>query len=248
DPLVVPEVGAVSVTSPTGVLDLVDYSSSDFDPSEDSLPPAPELPLVSPFLCSDDPEADSESEPTEQRPKMHESLFVLDVMVLRWRERVTSRPSSPSGSSSQDTFVPSSEFPIAPLLPYPRFVDNQKRVGPFSARRLAWRRVSHRSSDRNSSPKFTLDSSSSGLSSNSSSDTSSGSHSDSLSDTSSVHSSGCDASGQTHSGPLTRVASSRSASLSTPYPPTTSKSSSDLFSKRSLDSSPLSAGPSRKRC
>ncbi|GJY45616.1 hypothetical protein Tco_0434679, partial [Tanacetum coccineum] len=40
DPLVVPEVGAVSVTSPVEVLDLVDYSSSDSDPSEDSLPPA----------------------------------------------------------------------------------------------------------------------------------------------------------------------------------------------------------------
>ncbi|GJU57528.1 hypothetical protein Tco_1235294, partial [Tanacetum coccineum] len=56
-------VGAVSVTSPAGVLDLVDYSSSASDPLEDSLPQAPELPLVSPFLCSDDLEADSESEP-----------------------------------------------------------------------------------------------------------------------------------------------------------------------------------------
>ncbi|GJY80060.1 putative reverse transcriptase domain-containing protein [Tanacetum coccineum] len=33
DPVVAPEVGAVSVTSPIGVLDLVDYSSSDSDPS-----------------------------------------------------------------------------------------------------------------------------------------------------------------------------------------------------------------------
>ncbi|GJW69199.1 hypothetical protein Tco_0123623 [Tanacetum coccineum] len=48
DPLFAPEVGAVFVISPTGVLDLVDYSSSsDFDPSEDSLPLTPELPLVS---------------------------------------------------------------------------------------------------------------------------------------------------------------------------------------------------------
>ncbi|GKD21323.1 hypothetical protein Tco_1223026, partial [Tanacetum coccineum] len=29
------------------------------DPSEDSLPPAPDLPLVSPFLCFDDSEANS---------------------------------------------------------------------------------------------------------------------------------------------------------------------------------------------
>ncbi|GKC10448.1 hypothetical protein Tco_1007230, partial [Tanacetum coccineum] len=43
DPLVAPEVGAVSVISPTGVLDLMDYSSfSDSDPSKDFLPLAPE--------------------------------------------------------------------------------------------------------------------------------------------------------------------------------------------------------------
>ncbi|GJT83852.1 hypothetical protein Tco_1058194 [Tanacetum coccineum] len=59
DPIVTPEVGTVSVVSPAGVLDLVDYSpSSDSDPLEDSLPPAPYLPLVSPFLCSDDSKAD----------------------------------------------------------------------------------------------------------------------------------------------------------------------------------------------
>nr|GFA88066.1 hypothetical protein [Tanacetum cinerariifolium] len=76
-----------SVILPTGVLDLVDYSSSfDSDPSEDSLPVAPELPLVSPFLCSDDSEVDSESEPVEQRPERHESL------------------------------TPSSEFPLAPVV------------------------------------------------------------------------------------------------------------------------------------
>ncbi|GKE10730.1 hypothetical protein Tco_1414281, partial [Tanacetum coccineum] len=64
DPLVAPEVGAVFVISPTGVLDLVDYSSSsDSDPSKDSLLVASELPLVSPFLCFDDLEVDSESEP-----------------------------------------------------------------------------------------------------------------------------------------------------------------------------------------
>ncbi|GKA04486.1 hypothetical protein Tco_0683606 [Tanacetum coccineum] len=120
DPLVAPEVGAVFVTSPTRVLDLVDYSSSDSDPSEDSLPPAPELPLVSPFLCSDDLEADSESEPAEQRPKRHESFVAHDVMVLRWRDRVTSRPSSPSGSSFHDTFAPSSKFLVAPVVAPPR--------------------------------------------------------------------------------------------------------------------------------
>ncbi|GKA52363.1 hypothetical protein Tco_0745559, partial [Tanacetum coccineum] len=49
DPIVAPEEGTVLVVSPTGVLDLVDYSSSsDSDPSKDSLPPVPDLPLVSP--------------------------------------------------------------------------------------------------------------------------------------------------------------------------------------------------------
>ncbi|GKC56604.1 hypothetical protein Tco_1084202, partial [Tanacetum coccineum] len=49
DPIVTPEVEAVPIISPTEALDLVDYSSfSDSDPSEDSLPPAPDLPLVSP--------------------------------------------------------------------------------------------------------------------------------------------------------------------------------------------------------
>ncbi|GJY74263.1 hypothetical protein Tco_0478694 [Tanacetum coccineum] len=298
DPLVAPEVGAVSVTSLARVLDLVDYSSSfDSDPSEDSLPLAPELPLVSPFLCFDDSEADSESEPAEKRPERHESLTVHDAMVSRWRDRVASRPSSPSGSSSHDTLAPSSEFPLAPVVAPPgirrrpailvrpgeavpfgrpyrthpngprKLLTARKRVGPFLARRLAWRRVSHRSSDRHSSPDFTSDSSSSGSSSDFSTDTSSGSPSDSLSNTSSVHSSGCDASGQSHLGPSTRVASLRlvyppvmtpryseafrcwrSAPLSTPYPPTTSKSSLDSSFERSLDSSSPSAGPSRKRC
>ncbi|GJU32097.1 hypothetical protein Tco_1175686 [Tanacetum coccineum] len=76
DLLVAPEVGAVSVISHTRVLDLVDYSSSfDSDPSEDSLPVAPELPLVSPFLCSDDSEADSESEPAEELMKLMDEVY-----------------------------------------------------------------------------------------------------------------------------------------------------------------------------
>ncbi|GJX80001.1 hypothetical protein Tco_0328150 [Tanacetum coccineum] len=97
DPLVAPEVGAVFVTSPAGVLDLVDCSSSsNYDPSKDFLPLATELPLILPFLCSDDSEADSESEPAEQRPERHKSLTVHDFMVSRWRDMVASRPSSPS--------------------------------------------------------------------------------------------------------------------------------------------------------
>ncbi|GJU72782.1 putative reverse transcriptase domain-containing protein [Tanacetum coccineum] len=89
DPIVTPEVGIVLLVSPAEVLELVDYSpSSDSDPLKDSLPHAPDLPLVSPFLCSDDTEADDESEPAEQRPV----------------------------SSSHDTLAPLSEFPFAPVV------------------------------------------------------------------------------------------------------------------------------------
>ncbi|GJV78360.1 retrovirus-related pol polyprotein from transposon TNT 1-94 [Tanacetum coccineum] len=166
---IAPKVGVVFVTSLAGVLDLVDYSSSSsYDQSEDSLPLAPELPLVLPFLCSDDSKADSESEPAEQRPERHESLAVHDAMVSRWRDRVTSRPSSPSGSSSHDTLAPSFEFPMAPVVAppkihrWPTILIRPNEAIPF---------------DHHSSLDFTSDSSSSGL------------PSDSLSDTSSVHSS-----------------------------------------------------------
>nr|GEV41211.1 hypothetical protein [Tanacetum cinerariifolium] len=57
---------------------------------EDSLPVAPELPFVSPFLCFDDLEADIKSEPAELSPERHESL------------------------------APSSEFPLTPVVPPPR--------------------------------------------------------------------------------------------------------------------------------
>ncbi|GJR12157.1 putative reverse transcriptase domain-containing protein [Tanacetum coccineum] len=121
DPIVAPEVGTVSVVSPFGVLDLLDYSSSsDSDPSEDSLPPVLDLPLVSPFLCCDDSEADSESEPAEQRPV----------------------------SSSHDTLAPSSEFLLAPVVASSEIC----RLRLIPACRLAWRRVSHHSSDHQSSP------------------------------------------------------------------------------------------------
>ncbi|GJZ38284.1 hypothetical protein Tco_0584475 [Tanacetum coccineum] len=92
---------------PAVILVILEVPADPLVALENSLPPAPELPLVSPFLCFDDSEADSESEPVEQRPERHESLYVHDVMVLRWRDRVTSRPSSPSGSSSHDIFAPS---------------------------------------------------------------------------------------------------------------------------------------------
>ncbi|GKE70441.1 hypothetical protein Tco_1528513, partial [Tanacetum coccineum] len=83
DPIVTPEVGAVSVVLPSG-------------------------------------EVDSESEPADQRPV----------------------------SSSHDTLAPLSEFPLAPVVAPPGI----RRLRPLPACRLAWRCVSHHSSDRHSSP------------------------------------------------------------------------------------------------
>nr|GEY28926.1 hypothetical protein [Tanacetum cinerariifolium] len=202
-----------------------------------------------------------------ERPKKHEYLapsseFPLATVVsprgIRRRPTILVRP---------DVAIPFGR-PYRTHLNGPRkLLTARKRVGSFPARRLARRRVSHRSLDRHSSPDFSSDSSSSSSSSDSSSDISSGSSLDSLSDSSSVHSSGCDASSQSHPGPSTRVSSPRlvypsvrtprcsvafmcwrSAPLSTLYPPKTSESSLDSSSKRSLDSSSPSPRPSRKRC
>nr|GEV45007.1 hypothetical protein [Tanacetum cinerariifolium] len=80
DLIVAPKVGEVFVISPTRMLDLVDYSSSsDSDPSEDSLPVAPELPLVSPFLCSNESEVDSSSlDSLSDSTSVHSSESSLD--------------------------------------------------------------------------------------------------------------------------------------------------------------------------
>nr|GEU99730.1 reverse transcriptase domain-containing protein [Tanacetum cinerariifolium] len=217
DPFLASEVGAVSIISPTEVLDLVDYSfSSDSDPSEDSLPLAPELPLVSPFLCSDDAKADRESEPAEQLLERHASFGPHDAMVSWWRDRVASRPSLPFGSSYLGTFAPSSEFPLAPVVASPEIHRRPAiLIQPGEAIPFGRPYRTHPNG-----PHFTSDSSSSGSSSDSSSDTSSGSLLDLLSDSSSVYLSVCD----------------------------TSESSLDSYSKRSLDSSSPSTGPSRKRC
>nr|GEX90089.1 hypothetical protein [Tanacetum cinerariifolium] len=94
DPFVALEVGEVYVISPTGVLDMMDYSSFDSDPSE------------VPYL---------------QHQSYH--WFHLSCVLMtqrRTKDWVTSRPSSPSRSSSLDTFTPSFEFPVAPVVAPPR--------------------------------------------------------------------------------------------------------------------------------
>ncbi|GKD29933.1 putative reverse transcriptase domain-containing protein, partial [Tanacetum coccineum] len=63
--LVAPEVGAAIVALPAGVLELDTHSSLEADPSESLLPPVSIAHMVSPFLCSDDSESDTEM------PEMH---------------------------------------------------------------------------------------------------------------------------------------------------------------------------------
>ncbi|GKD11567.1 hypothetical protein Tco_1195974, partial [Tanacetum coccineum] len=71
------------------------------------LPSTPELPAFSPFLCSND----SEFEPADELPERHVLLRLYDDVVFRWRDRVRFHPSSPSGSSSPDTTIPSAKIP-----------------------------------------------------------------------------------------------------------------------------------------
>nr|GEW30918.1 hypothetical protein [Tanacetum cinerariifolium] len=137
DPLVAPEVGTVSVVSLAGVLDLVDYlSSSDSDPSEDSLPPVPDLPSVmaaSIISISSDSSKESVVDPLVA-PEVGTVSVVSLAGVLDLVDYLSSSDSdpsedslppvpdlpsvSPSGSSSHDTLTPSSEFPLALIVPY----------------------------------------------------------------------------------------------------------------------------------
>ncbi|GKD80000.1 hypothetical protein Tco_1342621, partial [Tanacetum coccineum] len=85
--------GAAAVASPVGVLELDTHSSSEADPSESSPPPVFVAPMVSPFLCSDDLESDTEI------PERHVSP-------------TNSTPEIPTPSA---VVAPSSEFPLAPV-------------------------------------------------------------------------------------------------------------------------------------
>ncbi|GJU37745.1 putative reverse transcriptase domain-containing protein [Tanacetum coccineum] len=245
DPIVTPEVRAVPVVSPTRVLDLVDYSSSsDSDPSEDSLPPVPDLPLVSPFLCSDDSEADGESEPAEQRPvsSSHDTLALLSEFPLapvvappwiRRRPAILVRPGDA---------IPFGRLYRTHLNGSRKLLTARKRVGPIPTRRLTWRRVSHHSSDRQSSPDSSSSSSPSdhSLFGHTPPDTT---DADSSTPQRFVHRSL--ARTPRRSEAFRRW---RSAPLSTPYPPTTLESSLGSSSERSLDLSSPSSRPSHKRC
>nr|GEZ66298.1 hypothetical protein [Tanacetum cinerariifolium] len=72
---------AAAVASPAGVLELDTHSSSEADPSESSPPPVSVAPMVSPFLCLDNSESDTEMLEKHVSPTPH------DVMLTKWRSR-----------------------------------------------------------------------------------------------------------------------------------------------------------------
>nr|GFD54258.1 hypothetical protein [Tanacetum cinerariifolium] len=88
---IAPEETATVVASPVGVLEPESLSSSKTGPSKSPLPTVPVVPMVSPFLRSDD----SESEPSAVLPERHVSFVTHDAMIGRQRSRVMSRPSAP---------------------------------------------------------------------------------------------------------------------------------------------------------
>nr|GEX08993.1 hypothetical protein [Tanacetum cinerariifolium] len=90
--------GAVVVTSPAEVLELDTHSSSEYDPSDSSLPPVPVTPMVSPFLCSDDSESDTEL------PERHVSASPHDAMI----------PTVPISPASSAIVAPSTDI-ISPI-------------------------------------------------------------------------------------------------------------------------------------
>ncbi|GKD85159.1 hypothetical protein Tco_1356313 [Tanacetum coccineum] len=259
---VAPEVGADTVASPVGVLELDTHSSSESGPSESSLPPVPVAPMVSPFLCLDDSKSDTEL------PERHVLYTPHDAMVAKWRSRVASRPYSPSGSSSPTAStleIPTAstlEIPTAPIQPAPPTIvapstdiispivlTVRKSVEPLPSHRLVLRYTSHHLlSDHftsNSTSDSTLDSSS---------DHSSSDHF--LADHSSSGHSTSDQSLCGYSSPSLPLGMRprlwlRSPVSSTRFSSTAESSPSDApatTSDRCSHSPSHYAGPSRKRC
>ncbi|GJU20382.1 putative reverse transcriptase domain-containing protein [Tanacetum coccineum] len=131
---VVPEVGEAAVASPAGVLELDTYSSSEADPSESSPPPVFVAPMVSPFLCSDDLESDTEI------PERH-------VSPTNSTPEIPTAPILPAPSA---VVAPSSEedIPIGQLYrTHPggqyRALTVRKSVIPLPSHRLALKYTSH---------------------------------------------------------------------------------------------------------
>nr|GEV73437.1 hypothetical protein [Tanacetum cinerariifolium] len=226
---------AAAAASPVRVLELDTHSSSEADPLESSPPPVSIAHMVSPFLCSDNSESDTEIKerhvsPTTSTPE------IFTALILSASSAIVAPPSK-------------EDIPVDQLYcTHPgepcKALTMRKSVRPLPSHRLALRYTSHHLDH------FTFGSSSSHLSLD-----------HSLSGHSSLDHS---LSGHTPPNTTVANSSTpqrfvyillartplcckaylrwRSTPLSTMYPPTTSKSSAEDSSFES------SLGPSRKKC
>ncbi|GJW71599.1 hypothetical protein Tco_0128516 [Tanacetum coccineum] len=246
---VAPKVGATAVASPARVLELDTHSSSEVDPSESLPPPVSIAPMVSPFLCSDDSESDTEM--PERHVPTAPILPAPSAVVAPSYEFPLAPVVAPPGIRQRRAILirPEEDFPIIRLyrthLGGPCMaLTARKSVRPLPSHRLALRYTSHHLD------RFTFGSSSG----HSSSDHSSSEHSTlghSLPTHASPDTTVVDSSTPPRFGypPLARTLRYseaylhwRSAPLSTMYPPTTSESSTRDSSSESY------ARPSHKRC
>ncbi|GJT77574.1 putative reverse transcriptase domain-containing protein [Tanacetum coccineum] len=255
---VAPEVGAAAVVSPAAVLELDTHSSSDADPSESSPPPVSVAPMVSPLLCSDDSESDTEIperhvSPTTSIPEIPNApiLPAPSAIVAPSSKYLLAPVVAPPGIRRRRAILirPGEDIPIGRLYrTHPggpcRALTARKLVRPLPSHRLALRYTSHHLDH------FTSGSSSS----HSSSDHSSSGHyisGHSLSRHTPLDTTDADLSTlprfvHPSLAKTPRCSEAylcwRSAPLSIMYPPTTSESSAGDSSSES------SVGPSRKRC
>ncbi|GJX93750.1 hypothetical protein Tco_0348336 [Tanacetum coccineum] len=158
-PPVAPEVKAARVASPAGVLDLITYSSTDSDSSED--PPAPVTSLFLHSSNSSKTSRDSAASGSLERPQSHNPY---EVTVAQWRSRVALRPSSNTSSPTHDL-----PHAVRQIVPAPPGVPRRHAILV-----LLGRLASRYPPDHSSSDHFSSNDSSSDFSSDSSSDSLSG--------------------------------------------------------------------------
>ncbi|GJS05789.1 hypothetical protein Tco_0322297 [Tanacetum coccineum] len=153
--------------SPAGVLELDTYSSLEADPSESSPPPVSVAPMVSPILCSDNSESDTEM------PERHVSPTPHDDILIRWRSRFPLTPVVAPPRIRQRRAIlirPEEDIPISRLYrTHPgglcRALTARKSVRPLPSHCLALRYTLHhldRFNSESSSSYSSSDHSSSG--------------------------------------------------------------------------------------
>ncbi|GKB19359.1 hypothetical protein Tco_0853282 [Tanacetum coccineum] len=94
-----------------GVLELDTYSLSKADPSESSPPLVCIAPMVSPFLCLDNLESDTEIPERHVSPTPHDAMLKI--------------PTAPILPALSAIVAPSSEFPLAPVVAPPEILRRQ---------------------------------------------------------------------------------------------------------------------------